>query len=61
LVNGKAALLVADKDAAVNLVPEALKLLYNPGQQKVLSTNIHGYARPKAAETIVNELISLIR
>jgi UDP-N-acetylglucosamine--N-acetylmuramyl-(pentapeptide) pyrophosphoryl-undecaprenol N-acetylglucosamine transferase len=61
LVSGKAALMVADKDAGINLVPEALKLLYNPVQQKVLSENIRSYARPRAAESIVNELISLIR
>jgi UDP-N-acetylglucosamine--N-acetylmuramyl-(pentapeptide) pyrophosphoryl-undecaprenol N-acetylglucosamine transferase len=61
LVSGKAALIVADKDAGINLVPEALKLLYNPVQQKVLSENIRSYARPRAAESIVNELINLIR
>jgi UDP-N-acetylglucosamine--N-acetylmuramyl-(pentapeptide) pyrophosphoryl-undecaprenol N-acetylglucosamine transferase len=53
--------MVSDKDANINLVPEALKLLFNPLQQKVLSENISRYARPQAAENIVRELIDIIR
>ena len=60
LVNEKAALLVKDKDARTNLVPEALKLLFNENQQKVLSTNIRRLGKPHAAENIVREIISII-
>lgn len=60
LVNEKAALLVTDIDARTNLVPEALKLLFNENQQKVLSTNIKRLGKPHAAENIVREIISLI-
>lgn len=60
LVDEKAALLVKDKDARINLVPEALKVLFNEGQQKILSTNIKRLAKPHAAENIVRELISII-
>jgi len=59
LVQEKAALLVKDKDAITNLVPEALKLIYNEGLKKTLSTNIKRYARPKAAEHIVKEVIKI--
>jgi len=61
LVNEKAALLVEDKDAVTNLVPEALKLIYNEGLKKTLSTNIKNFARPNAAENIVKEVINIAR
>ena len=60
LVNEKAALLVKDKDAQVNLIPEALKLLYNEDQQRTLSENIKRLAKPHAAENIVREIISIV-
>lgn len=60
LVNAQAALMVKDADAQVNLVPEALKLIYNEGYQKTLSENIKKYARPLAAESIVKEIIRLV-
>ena len=56
----KAALIVKDKDARVNLVPEALKVLFNESQQKILSTNIKRFAKPHAAENIVREIISIV-
>lgn len=61
LVKEKAALLVNDKDAITNLVPEALKLIYNEGLKKTLSTNIKRFARPNAAESIVKEVIKITR
>ena len=61
LVNEKAALLVTDKDARSNLVPEALKLIFNEGQQKVLATNIKRLGKPHAAENIVREIMKIIR
>ena len=60
LVNEQAALLVKDKDARTNLIPEALKLLYNEELQGVLSTNIKKFGKPHAAENIVREIVSII-
>jgi UDP-N-acetylglucosamine--N-acetylmuramyl-(pentapeptide) pyrophosphoryl-undecaprenol N-acetylglucosamine transferase len=61
LVSEKAALLVKDKDAVTNLIPEALKLIYNEGLQKTLSTNIRRFGKPHAAENIVKEIIKIAR
>lgn len=60
LVEEKAALLVKDRDARTNLVPEALKVLFNEEHQKVLSTNIKRFGKPLAAENIVREIIGLV-
>jgi UDP-N-acetylglucosamine--N-acetylmuramyl-(pentapeptide) pyrophosphoryl-undecaprenol N-acetylglucosamine transferase len=60
LINKKAALLVKDKDARTNLVPEALKILFDEDQQKELSTNIKRLGKPHAAENIVREIISIV-
>lgn len=60
LVKENAALLVTDKDAETNLISEALKLLFNESQQKLLSENIKLLAKPNAAEKIVREIISLV-
>lgn len=59
LVNEKAALIVKDKDAVINLVPEAIKLIYNENFQRTLSINIKKFARPFAAESIVKEVIKI--
>jgi UDP-N-acetylglucosamine--N-acetylmuramyl-(pentapeptide) pyrophosphoryl-undecaprenol N-acetylglucosamine transferase len=61
LLSEKAALLVQDKDAVTNLIPEALKLIYNEGLQKTLSTNIRRFGKPHAAENIVKEIIKIAR
>ncbi len=60
LVNENAALMVKDNEAEINLVPEALKVLFNEGQRKTLSQNIKSFARPHAAENIVKEIIGII-
>ncbi len=60
LVSEKAALIVKDIDAETNLVPEALKLLYNDDRQKVLSGNIKRLGKPNAAENIVREIIKIV-
>jgi len=61
LVREKAAMLVKDKDAIANLVPEALKLIYNDGLKKTLSANIKRFAKPNAAQDIVTEVIKIAR
>ena len=60
LVEEQAALIVRDKDAVVNLVPEALKLIFNEDHKKVLSANIKKMGKPHAAENIVREIVSII-
>ena len=60
LVEEKAALIVKDKDAVVNLVPEALKLIFNQNQRQVLSANIKKMGKQHAAENIVREIVSII-
>ncbi|RAJ98016.1 UDP-N-acetylglucosamine-N-acetylmuramylpentapeptide N-acetylglucosamine transferase [Larkinella arboricola] len=61
LVNRNAALLVKDRDASTELVPAALRLLADAGQQVALSQNISGLARPKAAREIAEEVLRLIK
>lgn len=61
LVEQHAALLVRDAEAAEKLVPTALRLAQDEGEQKRLQANIRKMARPNAAADIVNELIQLIK
>ena len=60
LVKEKAALIVKDKDARINLVPEAIKLIFNEDHQKTLSTNVKRMGKLHAAENIVREIVKLI-
>ncbi|MCB2408171.1 undecaprenyldiphospho-muramoylpentapeptide beta-N-acetylglucosaminyltransferase [Hymenobacter lucidus] len=60
LVSKKAALLVTDAEAPVQLYDEALRLLSNPDQQLELSRNLSPLAFPHATETIVDELLALV-
>ena len=60
LVEENAALMVKDTEARANLIPEALKLVYNDQLQNVLSTNIKKFARPNAAESIVREVVKIV-
>lgn len=61
LVNDNAALIVKDKEAPEQLIPEALKLLFDESLQKELSNNIKRFGKPLAAENIVKEIISIVR
>ncbi|MGA0556937.1 undecaprenyldiphospho-muramoylpentapeptide beta-N-acetylglucosaminyltransferase [Larkinella sp. VNQ87] len=61
LVNRKAAWLVNDRSALIDLVPTALKLLADQEQQHVLSRQIRELARPKAAREIAEEVLKLIK
>ncbi|MGM9512130.1 undecaprenyldiphospho-muramoylpentapeptide beta-N-acetylglucosaminyltransferase [Larkinella sp. GY13] len=61
LVNRQAALLVNDRAAPTDLVPAALRLLADPGQQQTLSQQIRELARPKAAREIAEEVLNLIK
>lgn len=60
LVNENAALLVKDADVNKDLIKTTLGLAENNDLQAELSTNIRAFAKPKAAEEIVNQILSLI-
>ncbi|AWW00075.1 undecaprenyldiphospho-muramoylpentapeptide beta-N-acetylglucosaminyltransferase [Arcticibacterium luteifluviistationis] len=60
LVNENAALLVKDVDVSQELVKATIDLAGNSDLQSELSNNIKAFAKPKAAEEIVNEILSLI-
>lgn len=61
LVNEKAALFVADRDAEAQLVPQALELLNNKAQQEEISRNIGRLALPDADEVIAQQVLQLIK
>ncbi|MDB5282829.1 MAG: murG [Bacteroidota bacterium] len=61
LVNKKAALMVKDDEAKVNLLPLAFDLLNNEALQSELRTNIIKMAIPNAAEKIVDEIFKVIK
>ncbi len=60
LVKQNAALVVADGQAKMKLVEEALKLVYDKQLSDKLSKNIAALAKPRAAEEIVEEIEKLI-
>lgn len=61
LTENKAALMVADKDAKEKLVDEAIKLLKDATLMEELKKHIKTMARPNAAESIVKEIIEIIK
>ncbi len=61
LTENKAALMVSDKDAKEKLVVEAIKLLKDVPLMEELKKNIKTMARPNAAESIVKEIIEIIK
>lgn len=61
LVSKEAALLVKDVEAKEVLVDGALMLLDNEEKQALLRENIAPLGKPQAAETIANEVLSLIK
>ena len=61
LVNKDAAIFVADKEASDKLVDEALKLMADEPKQKELATNILAFAKPHAAQSIVEEIKELLK
>ncbi|MCL4119559.1 UNVERIFIED_CONTAM: hypothetical protein GTU68_028696 [Idotea baltica] len=60
LVNERAALLVKDIEVGKELIPAAINLANDTELQAELALNIKAFAKPKAAEEIVNEILSLI-
>ncbi|WP_342647219.1 undecaprenyldiphospho-muramoylpentapeptide beta-N-acetylglucosaminyltransferase [Mucilaginibacter sp. CSA2-8R] len=60
LVQTDAALFVADRDAEVKLIPQALQLLQDNARQQTLGKNISKLALPNADEVIAQHVLSLI-
>lgn len=61
LVNRKAAIMVKDDEAKVNLVPIAIDLLNDEVLRNELSTNIKQMAITDAAERIVDEILKVAK
>ena len=61
LVNKKAAILIKDIEAKVQLIPEALNLISDQHKCQELSTNIASLGKPNATKEIVNQLELLIK
>jgi UDP-N-acetylglucosamine--N-acetylmuramyl-(pentapeptide) pyrophosphoryl-undecaprenol N-acetylglucosamine transferase len=59
LVDNNAALMVADKDAEAFLVGDAIDLLYDEILQRKLQNHIRKFARPNAADEIVQEITKI--
>lgn len=60
LVNNNAAVLIKDEDAREKLVDAAIALLNNEERKNILKENIGKLAKPGAAETIAEEILSLV-
>ena len=60
LVKRKAAILIKDDEAKLNLIGTAFDLLNNEPLQKELSANIKQMAIPNAAERIVEEILKVV-
>ncbi len=60
MVENDAAILVKDGEAREKLIDEAIKLLNDEQQKKVLSEKIKALAKPDAANEIVDEIVKLI-
>ena len=60
LVEANAALLVRNADTEAELVPALLKLAADRQKQEEMSKNIGKFARPNAADDIVDQIIKFI-
>ncbi|MDL2224392.1 undecaprenyldiphospho-muramoylpentapeptide beta-N-acetylglucosaminyltransferase [Bacteroidales bacterium OttesenSCG-928-M06] len=61
LTKNKAALMIEDRDALTNMIPEALRVVNDEDLLKELSENILKMALPDSANKIVNEIENIIR
>jgi UDP-N-acetylglucosamine--N-acetylmuramyl-(pentapeptide) pyrophosphoryl-undecaprenol N-acetylglucosamine transferase len=61
LVKNNAAILITDERAEVQLLPQAIELLENEEQQKMLAQNIRKMAVNNSAENIANNIIEIIK
>ena len=60
LVDAGAAIMVKNAEAETKLIPTLLQLLSNPDWQESLKANIGKFARPNAADDIVEQIIKAI-
>jgi UDP-N-acetylglucosamine--N-acetylmuramyl-(pentapeptide) pyrophosphoryl-undecaprenol N-acetylglucosamine transferase len=60
LVKKNAAIMIADKEARDNLVPEIIKLVKNKPEQEMLKENIGKLAITDADEKIANEILNVL-
>lgn len=60
LVDAEAALMVRNADTEIILIPTLFKLIGDKALQDKLSTNIGKFARPNAADDIVDQIIKAI-
>jgi UDP-N-acetylglucosamine--N-acetylmuramyl-(pentapeptide) pyrophosphoryl-undecaprenol N-acetylglucosamine transferase len=61
LVKKKAAIMIKDEEAKLNLIGAAFDLLQNNALQKELSANIRQMAIPNAADRIVDEILKVAK
>ena len=61
IVNGNAAVMIADKDAESQLANTIINLIHNTEQLGLLSENIGKMARHQSAERIVSEIVKIIK
>jgi len=61
IVNEKAAVMIADKDAEIQLADSIIKLIHDPKQLDLLSKNISEMAKHRSADRIVDEVIKIIK
>jgi UDP-N-acetylglucosamine--N-acetylmuramyl-(pentapeptide) pyrophosphoryl-undecaprenol N-acetylglucosamine transferase len=59
LVSKEAAVLVSDRKADTDLIPQVLKLVADASAREHLSKAMIGFALPSAAEDIANEIYQL--
>jgi UDP-N-acetylglucosamine--N-acetylmuramyl-(pentapeptide) pyrophosphoryl-undecaprenol N-acetylglucosamine transferase len=60
LVNKKAAIMIADKDAREKLVAEVIRLVNNKSEQEILRENIGKMAITDADDKIANEILKIL-
>ena len=60
LVNAEAAIMVRNADTEKELVPALFKLAQDKALQEKMSTNIGKFARPNAADDIVDQIVKAI-
>jgi len=61
LVNKEAAKMITDKDAPEMLINEALKLIDNDKELKLLGENAHAMAQLNSADRIAEEILGLVQ
>lgn len=61
LVNANAAMMVRNDETTSKLLPMVFSLLNDPERQETMKTNIAKFAKPKAAEEIVEVILGEVR